>query len=88
MVKSMQLIKMAIRKYILRRKWRKCIFMFIKKIRACKKLQRAWRWKCRQKKVMVEIGKRIEKRKREAEEKLRREAEEKKRREEEDRRRK
>lgn len=89
MVKSMKLIKHYMRKYIIRRKWRKVIFAFVKILRAkLKILQRVCRWRVRHRKVFAEVAKRIEKKRREAEERRRREEEERRRKEEEERKRK
>lgn len=73
----MRIIKHHIKRFMRRRKFRKVIHLVLLKMRkSIKRVQHAVKWKGRHKRVMHEIEKRIERKRREAEEKRRREEEE------------
>lgn len=75
-------------RYVRRRRFYNAVIQVRDKIRkAVKLIKRVYRRRYRHKHIMIEIGKRIEKKKREAEERRRKEEEERKRREEAERKR-
>lgn len=66
---SMKLIKLHLRKYIIRRKWRAVIRGFVKRMRgSLSRIQKMCRWRARQRRVLAEVNKRIQIKRKEAEE--------------------
>lgn len=79
---NMKLIKHHIRKFIRRRRFRKVIHAVLSKMRhSIKRVQLVVKWRNRHKRVLHEVEKRIERKRREAEERRRREEEERRRKE-------